>query len=248
MGEGTSSSAAAALLLPWTRCGGSRADDGELPAVDELERKVARIGEDEQRAARREGPDRFVRAGGSTEDNRVDRTVGRPPGAARVAVDGEHVVAAAGKHGGEQVAHEAMSHDQHAPTGDMLRAAQDTCQRLDGRPPRIVEPFRQPDPALGSRALGEPPGHDRLRRELLARRLVSRAAARAVPAWAVVDESDSLPVRRLPDDLVAEHPPRVGRVELLEVGTAQPTGEHVHELAAACRLVDLGEPGLARCP
>ena len=120
--------------------------NGELPPVDEVEGEVARVREDEQRAA---GLERRIASSAPAGAQRTTASTG-PSGAtsrsARVAVDCEDVVAAAGEHGGEEMADEAVPDDQHAPARDTLGATEDACERLDGRPPRIVEPVRELDP------------------------------------------------------------------------------------------------------
>ena len=58
----------------------------------------------------------------------------------------------------------------------------------------------------------------------------------ALAAGGVVDEGDAASVGGLADDLVPEHGSVGGASDLLDVGAAQPAGEHAHELARPVRL------------
>jgi hypothetical protein len=57
----------------------------------------------------------------------------------------------------------------------------------------------------------------------------------------VVDEGDPPPAGGLGDDLVAEHGSAVAGPQLLEVGAAEPAGEHAHDLAGPLGLGQLDE-------
>ncbi len=67
-------------------------------------------------------------------------------------------------------------------------------------------------------------------------------AARALAAGPVVDQRDACPVGAPCDDLVAEHGSRRRAPELLDVGAAEPAGEHAHRVV---RRGHIREPGLS---
>jgi hypothetical protein len=60
-----------------------------------------------------------------------------------------------------------------------------------------------------------------------------------------VHERDAAAVAKLRDDLMPEHRARVGRIELLDVGAAEPARDDGNRVSRAVRLGDLGELRLA---
>ncbi len=173
----------------------------------------------------------------------MDGPVRLAPAAARVAVDGEDLVAPSRQHGGEEPADEALADDEHSSVRHPLGAPQDAGERLDHRRPGIVDPVGQVDPAVRPHPLGKPARPDRARPERLAGRLVTGVAARALAAREVVDERDAAAVD-LGDDLVPEHRSRRRAAELLDVRPAEAAGEHAGERSRAFGVGDLREPRL----
>ena len=191
------------------------------------------------------GLGRLGRPAGCAEHRGVDRAVGLRPGAAWVEVGREHLVAAAFEDGAEQPSDEAISDDEHAPAGQPLHGAQHTGERLDVGRGRVVDRVRQVERLGRVRPFGESAGDDRRGAERVAGRLVPGQATVAFAAGQVVDERDAPPVE-LRRHLVTEHRPRGRGADLLDVGAAQPAGEHPDERAVPVRLGHVGEPRLPR--
>ena len=230
----------------------ARADDGQLAPVDRRPR-AARPRRRRRAPCRRAATasSAVVAAAARADDGRVDRPVRRAARAPRVGVDREHVVAAPLEHRPEEPADEAVADDEHAPARHALRAAQHARERLDHR--RRARRRRESGsstPSVARTRSAKPAGHDRRLGELLARRLVPGAAARARAARPVVDERDRGRAAVAHDDLVPEHGPGRRAAELLDVRAAEPAREHLESAAraparprgAACR------PHLGRRP
>ena len=70
---------------------------------------------------------------------------------------------------------------------------------------------------------------------------MARETTLALAAGGVVDERHAAAVVELRDHLVAEHRSGVRWVELLDVGAAQPAGDHAHERPRSPGLGDVLE-------
>jgi hypothetical protein len=224
--------------------------DVELVPVDRIEIERSGRGEDDERPAGDEPTRGLVCTSGGCEYGRVDLAPWRLDAGQRepvlARVEPVDTIAAAAQHLYEEVADEAAPNDEHAATGHALRRAQYAGERLGESGDGIVHRRRNVDPVPCERAFGEAAGLDRRRAELLARRLVSGAAALAFPAGEVVDEGHSAPVRQPAGDLVPEHGARSGRAELLDVAPAEAAGEDADDRAAPLRLRNLRELRPAR--
>ena len=210
----------------------------ELAPVDVGRRDRAGVGEDEHGAARGDGVERRLDPARPTEHGSVDRPVGRRPRSPRVDVDREHLVARAARARRRTAARRTRSRRRARDRAGRRAAPRSTqasgstiVPRQSGqsrgqRRPSALRRTRSARPARPDRRLGEP----------LAGRLVAREAALALAAGRVVDERHAAAVVDLRDDLVAEHRAGVRRVELLDVGAAEPAGDDRARASPAVRL------------
>ena len=67
-------------------------------------------------------------------------------GPARIEVDREHLVTATLEDEPEELADEAVAHDEHAPARNPRRSPEDAGERLDHRPAPVGPVLREVDP------------------------------------------------------------------------------------------------------
>src|SRR6185312_11117623 len=94
----------------------------------------------------------------------------------------------------EELADEAVAHDEYAPARYPSRSPEDAGERLDHRPAPVGPVLRDVDPCVRTDAPGEAAGPDRRRRKPLAGRFMPVEAPLALPAGHVVDERDAAAV------------------------------------------------------
>ena len=107
----------------------------------------------------------------------------------------------------------------------------------------LPERLRQRHAVRRAQPLRESAGRDLQLAELVARRLVTGEAARAVPAGNAVHHRDPLAALQLACHLVAEHRAGRGAPELLDVGAAETARADADERAGGGRLRQIGELG-----
>ena len=164
-----------------------------------------------QRAARRAVPRRRSRRRRCRRERR--RRPDRPgrARAPRVDVEGEHLVPRRSSTAPKSRPTKPLPTISTRPRGTAVAPRRTHAERLHHRRAPVRPRRRHVDPALRAHPLGEAAGADGRCGEPLAGRFVPRQAPLALPAGGVVDEGHALPVRRLGDDLVAEHGSCVGR-------------------------------------
>ena len=168
---------------------GARADDGQLAPVDGVARDRARVREDEHEPAGPDGVERGVAGAARADDRGVDRAVRRAAGARGIRVDDEDVVAAPPSTAAKSPPTKPLPTTSTRPRGTRAapRSTHASGSTIVARASSSASGISTP--AVRD-AFREAARHDRRVGELLAGRLVPRAAARALAARPVMDERE----------------------------------------------------------